>query len=279
MDYIKSGKFKLHYHIEGKEDGLAVIVIGSARYYPRTFSLNLRQHLRLIFIDHRGFAEHDGTLTPFDFTFDAVLDDIELVRKTLNLPRVIVLGHSGHGYMALEYTKKYPQAVSHLVLLAMSPSGGSATFAAADRYFQESVCPTRKALLAKNLATLQQAIADNPTHAFITRMLKFGPMIWYDEAFDASHLWHDVKVNPEIIDYLWGEVFSSIDIKKGLDKLQVPVFLGLGRYDYWNPPHLWEEIRPHIIDLTIRVFEKSGHTPQLEQAELFDHELLQWLKS
>jgi pimeloyl-ACP methyl ester carboxylesterase len=28
--------------------------------------------------------------------------DIEYIRKTLGLTRIIVLGHSGHGYMALE---------------------------------------------------------------------------------------------------------------------------------------------------------------------------------
>jgi proline iminopeptidase len=214
-----------------------------------------------------------------DYTLENVLDDIEHVRKTLNLPRVIIIGHSGHGYMALEYAKKYPDAVSHLVLLAMSPDGSPKSFEAADRYFQESVCPERKALLAKNVSNLQAAIDANPTQAFITRALKFGPMIWYDEHFDACNLWKDIKVNPEIMNYLWGKVFSEIDITKNLNKLNTPVFLGLGRYDYWNPPYLWEAIRSHFKDLTIRVFEKSGHTPQYEEPELFDQELLQWLNS
>lgn len=104
-------------------------------------------------------------------------------------------------------------------------------------------------------------------------------MIWYDENFDASNLWKEVKVNPEIMDYLWGNVFREIDIKKDLDKLSVPVLLGLGRYDYWNPPYLWEAMRPYFKNLTIRIFEKSGHTPQYEEPELFDQELLQWLSS
>ena len=126
---------------------------------------------------------------------------------------------------------------------------------------------------------MQTEIDANPTQAFITRALKFGPMVWYDENFDASDLWKDVKVNPEIMDYLWGKVFCEIDITKHLGKLIYPIFLGLGRYDYWNPPYLWEAVRPHFRDLIIRVFEKSGHTPQYEEPELFDQELLQWLNS
>jgi proline iminopeptidase len=274
---ITVGKFELKYQIEGT--GAPVIVIGSAIYYPRTFSQRLRDHFRLVFIDHRGFAQPSNSLEPSDYTLDAVLDDIEHVRKALNLPRVLIIGHSGHGYMALEYAKKYPDAVSHLVLLAMSPDSSPQSFGAADRYFQESVCPERKTLLAKNLDTLQAEIDLNPTQAFITRALKFSPMIWYDENFDASDLWKDVKVNPEIMDYLWGKVFREIDITKNLDHVNSPVFLGLGRYDYWNPPYLWETVRLQFKDLTIRVFEKSGHTPQYEEPELFDQELLQWLNS
>jgi proline iminopeptidase len=114
-----------------------------------------------------------------------------------------ILGHSGH----------------------MSPDSSPQSFEAGDRYFQESVCPERKALLAKNLANLLAEIDINPSQTFITRALKFGPMVWYNENFDASDLWKDVK------------------------------------------------------DLTIRVFEKSGHTPQYEEPELFDQELLQWLNS
>lgn len=270
-----SEDFALNYSIEG--NGPAVLVIGSSIYYPRTFSQNLRKKLRLIFIDHRGFASKPDHLTEDQFTLDVILEDVEKIRKYLGLSRVILLGHSGHGYMALEYAKKYPASVSHLALLAMSPDSSSESFAAADRYFQESVCPERKELLAKNLVTLQTDIEANPDEAFITRALKFGPMIWYNPNFDASTLWKDVKVIPEIMDYLWGKVFREIDITKNLNQLNSPVFLGLGRYDYWNPPHLWEKVRSNFNNLTIRVFEKSGHTPQLEEAEQFDNELLKWL--
>lgn len=40
---------------------------------------------------------------------------------------------------------------------------------------------------------------------------------------------------------------------------------------------MWEKIRSYFNNLTIRFFEKSGHTPQFEEAEQFNAELLQWL--
>ena len=38
-----------------------------------------------------------------------------------------------------------------------------------------------------------------------------------------------------------------------------------------------KKYREHASDLTIRIFEKSGHTPQLEEPDHFDEELMGWL--
>ena len=97
---IPSGPFELAYSSEG--EGTPALVIGSAVYYPRVFSQNLRQSLKLIFVDHRGFAQPTGASTASDYTLDVVLDDIDLVRRHLGLEKVIIIGHSGHSYMALE---------------------------------------------------------------------------------------------------------------------------------------------------------------------------------
>ncbi len=81
-----------------------------------------------------------------------------------------------------------------------------------------------------------------------------------------------------MFDYVWGVVFRDIDITKGLDIFDKPVFLGLGRYDFLvAPPYTWNPIRPKFKNITVRIFEKSGHTPQYEEPELFDAELLHWL--
>jgi proline iminopeptidase len=82
-----------------------------------------------------------------------------------------------------------------------------------------------------------------------------------------------------MIDHVWGCVFRDIDITQGLTTFDRPVFLALGRYDFLvAPPSTWEAIRPKFRDLTVRVFERSGHTPQYEEAALFDAELLRWMK-
>jgi proline iminopeptidase len=66
---------------------------------------------------------------------------------------------------------------------------------------------------------------------------------------------------------------------QGLETFYKPIFLAFGRYDFIvAPPCAWDSIRPKFKNLTIRMFERSGHSPQYEEAALFDLELLHWLK-
>ena len=275
---IRSGAFELAYSIEG--NGTPAVVIGSAVYYPKTFSRNLRRSLRLVFLDHRGFANVTGDVPISEYAFDVVLADIERARSELGLDRVVIVGHSGHGYMALEYAKRYPQHVSHVVMIATGPSHGAVHVEAAERSWREAVCPERKARLERDMALLPAEIEAAPERRFVTFCVRMGARSWYDHTFDAAPLWEGVHVNMHAFDHLWGEVFRDLDIRQGLHELDVPVFLALGRHDYLVAPYAtWDPYRASFRDLTVRVFERSGHTPQFEESALFDAELLEWLSS
>jgi pimeloyl-ACP methyl ester carboxylesterase len=277
---IAAGPFQLRYRIDGR--GIPTIAVGSAIQGPRLVSPQLRQHLRLVFLDHRGFAASPGRVDTAEFALDKLLEDMERARQALGLGRVAVLGHSGHALMALEYAKQYPAAVSHVIMIGMAPDLSAASAAAADRYWQESVSPDRKAILAENFQQLpNERLAQLPPgEQFIRTYVRNGPRIWYDPRFDSSPLWEGVEMNMEMIDHVWGGVFREIDITQGLDTFARPVFLALGRYDFLvAPPSAWDAIRAQFRDFTVRVFERSGHTPQYEEAPLFDAELVGWLKS
>ena len=40
---------------------------------------------------------------------------------------------------------------------------------------------------------------------------------------------------------------------------------------------LWETAAPKLPRFTLHVFDRSGHTPQLEEPELFSRVLLEWI--
>jgi proline iminopeptidase len=260
---IISGGFRLGYRIEGT--GRPAIVIGSAVYYPRVFSQGLRKHLRLVFLDHRGFAPAPpGIVDKSAFALDKLVDDVERARQELGLGKIAVIGHSGHAFMALEYAKKYPANVSHVIMIGIAPDLSVSSWLAAGRHWQESASPERKAALQDNVRRMPDAVLEKlpSRERFVKRYVRDGPRAWYDPHFDASPLWAGVEINVEMFEYVWGQVFRDIEITRGLSGFDRPVFLALGRCDFIvAPPSSWDRIRPKFKDLTVGVFDRSGHTP------------------
>lgn len=276
---ISAGSFQLAYVIEGK--GQPAIVIGSASYYPRTFSQNLRNHLQLVFTDHRGFAPSLGPSENSDFELDKLVDDVERLRLHLGYEKVAVIGHSGHGYIALEYGKKYPKYTSHIVMIGTSPSLNDEMTGLADENYQRLADADRRLAEQENLhlVTDEQLAEMSPNEAFIQGYVRDAARSWYNPRSNSSHLWEGVTVNTDMFDYVWGKLFDEIDVTHGLEHFDRPVFLALGRYDFSiPPPSTWDRFSPKFKNMTIWIFEKSGHYPQQEEPELFDRELLAWIQ-
>lgn len=62
-------------------------------------------------------------------------------------------------------------------------------------------------------------------------------------------------------------------------QVETPVFVALGRLDFAVPFTLWDDFRGPFANLTVHIFERSGHTPQLEEPTDFDERALAWLSA
>jgi len=275
---IPAGAFNLPYVIEGAGD--PAIVIGSILVYQREFSQNLRKHLQLVFMDHRGFAPSPGPVDTSEFELDKLVDDVERLRQHLGLGRIAVIGHSGHAFMALEYAKKYPQYTSHVVMIGANVKSDQTNSDLAKQNYQRLADADRLAAERENMLTIsdEQLDALPAGEAFIRGYVRNAARMWYDPRFDCMSLWEGVTVNVDMFDYVWGKLFEEIDITRGLEQFDRPVFLANGRYDFGAWPSTWEDAKRKFKNLTIRIFEKSGHTPQFEEPELFDQELIKWMQ-
>ena len=276
---IEAGPFTLRYRIEGT--GHPTIVIGSSLYYPRAFSQRLRDHLRMVFMDHRGFAPSPGPVDNSEFALETLVDDVERLRTHLGLGQVAVIGHSGHAFMALEYGKKYPQHTTHVVMIGISPVLGDGMLEEAEKNWQSLASADRKAAELENMECLSDSelAALPPSQAFIQGYIRNAARVWHDPRCDCTPLWEGVAVNIDMFDHVWGDLFTKIDVTAGLQGFDRPVFMALGRHDFIvAPPSSWDPILPLFSDVTVQVFEESGHTPQFEEPERFDRELLRWME-
>src|ERR671920_2466600 len=77
--------------------------------------------MHLIYYDHRGNGR-SGRPPSQTITFEQLCADADALRDYLGFEEVAVLGYSFGGFVALEYALRYPEHLSHLVLLDTAPT-------------------------------------------------------------------------------------------------------------------------------------------------------------
>ncbi len=266
---------QLNYVVEGS--GQPCLVIGSSVYYPKTFSKTLRQHLKMYFVDLKWFAKGYKKENLDTVNIASIVQDVEQIRLTLGLEKPLIMGHSIHGTIAMEYVKKHSDKVAGLVVIGSPAEWGNETYnrKAADLWATAS--EERKQLQEKNYGNTKEIDRLTGQEEASARYNNMAPQYWYDPYYDAAWLWDDMTVHSEVTTHLFTQVFKNYNMFEPAVKLQVPVFVALGKYDYVIPYTLWKNEYDNIQDFTLIHFKKSGHTPQLEEQKLFDKKLIAWL--
>lgn len=120
------------------------------------------------------------------------------------------------------------------------------------------------------------AVSAEITDTFIRRMLTYTPMLWYDYEFEASVLWKNVQINHDWANYIWGKFWIHKNLGISISRMNKPVILYMGKYDFWNPVSLWNDYR-NLSNLRIQIFHRSGHNPHYEEKIAFANSLNEWL--
>ncbi len=241
--------------------------IGSDPYQRQTATLT--RHLAITFVDLRGSGRSTGD--PAALTFDRLAEDLDAVRARLGLDRVAVLGHSILGMLALEYGRRRPQAVSHVIVAGTPPLGDMRQVQAASfAFFEEDASEERKRILAENLAALPPGAGPAQT------VLAQTPARFFDPRFDAAPLFAEADSRPALLMHVMGTLAPSWDVLADPRPLP-PTFIALGRHDYVVPPRLWDGVAGRLPAATVHVFPRSGHQPFFEEAEAFAAAVTGWM--
>lgn len=117
----------------------------------------------------------------------------------LGADRVVVVGHSIMGALAIEYARRYLGTGSLLVLVGMSPHGDMrALTTAANAFFETDASMERREALAVNLRRL-------PRHATAEeQFLAQAPFRFFDPRVDMRRMYAGAISRPAILAHLLG---------------------------------------------------------------------------
>jgi len=261
---------ELFYSTRGEGPACLVLSGIGTRPYEIQTPPQLSDRLKLVYVDLRGSGRSTGEAA--DLTFDLLADDLEAIRADLGVARTAVLGHSILGILAIEYGRRCPGSVSHVITAGTPPIGDLAQVGAkAMAFFEEDAAEERMRLLRDNLAQLP------PGASLMQTVLAQTPLRFFDARFDAAPLFAEVVSRPALLQQVMGTLAPAWDVTLDASSLRVPIFLAHGRYDYVVPYFLWEGITEKLPKATLKIFSQSGHQPFFEEPDRFAETLGDWM--
>lgn len=219
-----------------------------------------RHKLQLVYFDHRGQGR-SGRGPKETYTLENNVEDMEALRQYLGLEKIVVIGTSYGGMVALSYAARYPENVACLIAIAT---------AASSQFLQLG----QQNLAAKGTAA-QQAIAQHLWEGSFVNVAQLreyfqvmGPM--YSLTYDpdrSAEAWERTILSVDAINVAFGGFLRSYNILDQLDKITAPTLVIAGRHDWICPAELSAEIANRIPNADLRIFENSGHAVRADEPE------------
>ena len=219
----------------------------------------------LIFYDHRCNGRSEGAAIS-SMTWENLTADADALRRELGFQRWAVLGHSFGGKVALEYALRYPDKLTHLVLL---DTGGDS------RWAQENA----PELLAKRgYSPKRVQLAHRFYNGQITRrefylaLMTLGSAYYHHATLLSllRELYHGAwraKPRPEALIFAGPHLLKGWTVMDRLGEVKAPTLVMAGRDDFLFPPEHQLELAAGIPDAQLQIIERSGHNSHSEQPE------------
>jgi proline iminopeptidase len=124
---------RLAYHVAGNGP---VVILPTPGWGPdsalyATTMTRLEASFSMVYVDTRGSGGSEPKDLGESYRFGVFADDLDALRVFLGRPRVLVIGHSMGGMIAVDYCGRYADRCAALVVIDSSPSIDDAAFAAA----------------------------------------------------------------------------------------------------------------------------------------------------
>ncbi len=216
----------------------------------------------LVFYDHRCNGRSEGAEIT-SMTMENLTADADALRQALGFEKWAVLGHSFGGMVALEYALRYPQNLSHLLLV---DTGG-------DHRWAQEKAPEE---LAKrgfspdiiNIARRYFNGQIEPNEMF-PALVKLGKA--YNPHTGPSKIPHmlitllQTKLQPEAFIFGFSQMLKGWTVMDRLGEIKVPTLVMAGREDFIFPPEHQKELAAGIPNARLVMIDRAGHNVHDEQ--------------
>jgi 3-oxoadipate enol-lactonase len=256
--------FGINYTLEGPASGIPVVFIhafpmNKGMWAPQVDIL--KSDFRVLTYDVRGHGLSD--VGSGQYTIEYCVDDLIGLLDHLNLKKVVVVGLSMGGYIALRALERNPE------------------------YFRGAVLCNTRSEADTNEAKIKRS--NDAKVVMVLGIRKFAEF-FLPKAFRERTF----TTNPAIVTFAKNLIENNLpagiagmlialaartDMTPSLDKIKLPVLLIAGQYDELTPPVLLASMRDKIPGAVLQIIPDAAHYSNLENSDAFNTSLIDFLQT
>jgi proline iminopeptidase len=225
----------------------------------------LADDFALVLYDHRCGGRSEWAAVS-SMTWQNLTADAEALRETLGFEKWAVLGNSFGGMVALEYALRYPQSLSHLLLLGTC---GDAWWAQqngpqilARRGYSPATVKTAQRFLNGQIAPKEM------TPAMLKLLGAFHHRLSPVQLARGIAMGMRIKSRPEASIFVHSQLYRGWTVMDRLGEIKVPTLVMAGRDDFLFPPEHQAALAAGIANARLEIIERAGHTTTEASAEI-----------
>jgi pimeloyl-ACP methyl ester carboxylesterase len=222
----------------------------------------LGERLRTLALDYRDVGDSDPSPGPYSIA--DVAEDVWGLMGALGIERASLVGISMGGFVALELALAHPEAVERLVLCVTSAGG-----------------PTHVSTSPEIMRLLMPGDAEEETGEGARRVCAaVAAPGWAERHPEEIEAFVDIaRYRPMSRDAYLRQLAAcrAHDVSDRLDRIAAPTLVLHGDVDPLVPLANGEHLAAGIAGARLKVYPDTGHIPEVERADEFNTDLLEFL--
>lgn len=259
---------QLHIEVLGGDDPAKPVLIAhhgapglGSLAEPKAAFGPLADRFRVVVFDARGSGA-SGDTPPF--THEQWVADVDALRAWMGVERFVMAGGSYGGFISMEYAVRFRERLLALVLRDTSADSTHDELAEANARSSDRVEIDDE----RYRRVMEGRVVDNDDLRDCWRHL----LPLYDHELDLARVAERVANTPYHYakhNYAFAVNRLTYDVKPQLSTVTCPTLVTVGRHDWITPVSASETIAELVPGAQLVVFERSGHSPPLEEPERF----------
>lgn len=220
----------------------------------------LADEYRLILFDARGSGRSE---LQGPYTHEQWAADVEALREHFGFESFVMAGGSYGGFIALEVAIRYPDRVDAIILRDTAPDHS---------FMEEAIHNALNSPTASIDPALLERVMEGRTTSDEDLRDCFAALLpLYDVRQDAERDQERLQgsFHHETHNYAFSVNIPRYDLTDELPQVEIPTLVTAGRHDWITPVTASEKIHALMPRSYLRVFEDSGHSPDLEETHAF----------